>query len=329
MSSDRESFTFRVGISLVIHNRLEEVKITLNSLSQAITDLDRVCLVDNASSNSEDLDRLKKSYQLFHWIENSDNRGYAAAHHQALNWLMEQNCQYCLLFNPDLTLPKTILDDLSHASRKVKDLWVLSPLLVRDKKEDPIIDSAGLELDGFFRARDRSQGIQKSKAFPGGGVSTTQPVPALCGAMLWIPAQLLPLRPEALVFSTDYFAYFEDMELGMELQRRQVPMGLLPHIKVVHRRGGMSRLQKFTEKDWISNPKQIRGAILNRYRTLFRHNRLLFIFLRYPRLVPYEMIRWIYILFRKPWLLKLIPEIFSIFREETHRKRKPPIRRPD
>ena len=40
----------------------------------------------------------------------------------------------------------------------------------------------------------------------------------------------------------------------------------------------MSRLQKFTEKDWISNPKQIRGAILNRYRTLFRHNRLCLFF---------------------------------------------------
>ena len=91
----------------------------------------------------------------------------------------------------------------------------------------------------------------------------------------------------------------------------------------------MSRLRKFTEKDWVSNPKQIRGAILNRYRTLFRHNSLLLIFLRYPRLVPYEMMRWIYIVFRKPWLLELIPEIFYIFREETQRKRNPPIRRPD
>ena len=90
MSSDRESFAFRVGISLVIHNRLEEVKKTLDSLSNAITDIDRVCLVDNASSNREDLDGLEKSYQQFHWIENSDNRGYAAAHHQALNWLMNK-----------------------------------------------------------------------------------------------------------------------------------------------------------------------------------------------------------------------------------------------
>ena len=261
MSSERESFTFRVGISLVIHNRLEEVKKTLDSLSQAITDLDRVCLVDNASSKSEDLDGLKQSYQQFQWLENSENLGYAAAHHQALNWLMEQNCQYCLLLNPDLALPKTILDDLSHASNQVQDRWILSPLLVRDEKEDPIIDSAGLELDGFFRARDRSQGIQKSKAFPDGGVSTPQPVPALCGAVLWIPAQLLPFRPEALVFSTDYFAYFEDMELGLELERRQVPMGLLPQIQVVHRRGGMSRLRKFTENDWVSNPEQVRGAI--------------------------------------------------------------------
>jgi len=79
----------------------------------------------------------------------------------------------------------------------------------------------------------------------------------------------------------------------------------------------------------LKNPKQVRGAIFNRDRTLFRHNRLFDILFRYPRLVPYEMMRWIDILFRKPWLLDLIPERLSIFREEIRRKRNPPIRKPD
>ena len=84
------------------------------------------------------------------------------------------------------------------------------------------------------------------------------------------------------------------MELGMELERRQVPMGLLPQIHVVHRRGGMSRLRKFTEKDWGSNPKQIRGAILNRYRTLFRHNRLFDILFRLSMILFYNRTSIVY-----------------------------------
>ena len=161
MSPSGDSYTFRVGISLVIHNRLQEVEKTLGTLEEEVSDLDRVCLVDNGSTNREFLNQLKKRFHQFHWMENMENMGFGAAHHQALNWLMDQNCQYLLLLNPDLSFPKGFLDSLIRESRRQEDRWVLGPLLVHEAGDDPVIDSAGLELDDLRRGFQDAARLEK------------------------------------------------------------------------------------------------------------------------------------------------------------------------
>ena len=196
-----------MGISLPVHNRLDELEATLESLSDHITGVDRVCLVDNASEDQSGIDRLMKQFSSFHWIKNTKNNGFGAAHHQALAWLQAEDCRYMLLLNPDLRLPQGALERLIEISGGCSDRWVLGPLLVQSSDEDPLIDSAGLELDFLYRARDRFQGRRLSEtALENPDSKLPEPVTALCGAVLFIPSRLLPLRPEASVFSTDYFA---------------------------------------------------------------------------------------------------------------------------
>ena len=146
--------------------------------------------------------------------------------------------------------------------------------------------------------------------------------------MLFLPARLLPLRPEAPVFSTDYFAYFEDMELGLELDRRGVPMGLMKDLRFVHRRGGFGRLREVDGSDWKERRRVVSGVLLNRYRTLFRHESLWGGIWKRPRLLPYEAIRWSYLMVRKPYLRSMFPEVVRIWREERVRRVRPPVRRP-
>ena len=181
----------RVGISLPIHNRLEELEVTLESLSEHLTSMDRVCLVDNASEDQSGIDRLMKQFSSFHWIKNEENTGFGAAHHQALAWLQEEDCRYMLLLNPDLRLPSGALERLIEASGECADRWVLGPLLVRSIDEDPVIDSAGLELDSLYRARDRFQGRRLSEtALENPDSKLPESVSALCGAVLFIPARI-------------------------------------------------------------------------------------------------------------------------------------------
>ena len=318
-----------MGISLPVHNRLDELEATLESLSDQLTGGDRVCLVDNASEDQSGIDRLMKCFYSFHWIQNAENTGFGAAHHQALAWLQEEDCQYMLLLNPDLRLPPGALDQLIEASGECADRWVLGPLLVRSIDEDPVIDSAGLELDFLYRARDRFQGRRLSETpLENPDSKLPESVTALCGAVLFIPSRLLPLRPEAPVFSTDYFAYFEDIELGLELAQRDVSMGLIKDLRFVHRRGGFGRLREVAGSDWKEQREVVSGVLLNRYRTLFRHEGLWGGILKRPRLLPYEAIRWSYLMFRKPYLRSLFPEVVRVWREERDRRIRPPVRRP-
>ena len=80
----------RVGISLPIHNRLEELEATLEGLSDHLTSMDRVCLVDNASDDQSGIGRLKERFRNFHWIQNPENTGFGAAHRycdRTMTWL--------------------------------------------------------------------------------------------------------------------------------------------------------------------------------------------------------------------------------------------------
>ncbi len=291
-----------------------------------MNDADRVCVVDNASDDHSTVLEYRECFPRFHWRLNPENLGFGAGHHLALEWLITQRCRYLLMLNPDLRVPADMLDRFVEVSRTCRDLWVLGPLLVRDSSDDPEIDSAGLELDRYYRAADRFQGLRLSKtALVNSKPDFPHRVPALCGAALWVPAQLLPLRAEAPVFSPEYFAYFEDMELGLELARKQIPMGLVPGIRMLHHRGGFGRLRTIKSSDRHLHPKALRGVLLNRYRTMFRHEGVSVLWKR-PQLLLYEPARWAYLLVRHPYLASLLGDVRRIWKEEGHRKRQPPLR---
>lgn len=324
--SEEKQNPCRVGVSVVVHNRLKELGPTLESLTRAVNDADRVCVVDNASDDRSMILKYRERFPRFHWRLSPENLGFGAGHHFALEWLMTQGCRYLLMLNPDLRMPADMLNRFVEVSRSCRDLWVLGPLLVRDGSDDPEIDSAGLELDGYYRAGDRFQGLRLSQT----PLAKSDPdfphrVPALCGAALWVPAQLLPLRPDAPVFSPEYFAYFEDMELGLELALNQTPMGLVPGIRLLHQRGGFGRLRAIKSSDRHLHPQALRGVLLNRYRTMFRQEGISALWKR-PQLLFYEPARWTYLLLRYPYLASLLGEVSRIWKEEKYRKRHPPLR---
>ena len=114
----------------------------------------------------------------------------------------------------DIKFLDSPFDKFVSISELYNDKWILGPLLIKENCRDPEIDSAGLQLDKFYRATDRFQGKKISQTyfrFP--QKNKIEKVLSLCGAALWIPSKLLPLREESLIFSKEFFAYYEDIEL--------------------------------------------------------------------------------------------------------------------
>lgn len=309
----------RIGVSLVSYNRLEELHETLSSLHRALGPEDGIWVHDNASSSSEALAALQCKFPDVRWTLSSENLGFGAGHHANLEQMRPFACRYTFLLNPDLRLEPEHIDAFLDASRQCEDRWILGPLLVQEDVPDPLLDSAGLEWDRWFRSLDRWQGRRWSDTPLAKSPQPVIEVPGLCGAALWIPSALISQETDLPIFSPEYFAYGEDLEFSLSWRFRGGRLGLVPKAWLVHRRGGFGRLKELDAEDWKHRQPAVRGALLNRYRTIFRHASKRQLLLNLPGWLAYEIGRWGYIALRKPFLMPLLLEVWAVFLEERRR----------
>jgi len=306
----------QVGISIVSFQRPVPLKETLESLEQLSPQPHRVCIFENASPARQAFLSLSQLFPAMHWIFSEVNLGFAEGHHSAMQWLIEQDCDALLLLNPDLNLPSETLGCFEKVSNLLQNEQILGPLLLSrnasEKTGSPLIDSCGLRLDKFFRAMDVNQGMPLD-SFGLDGLGKSIEVDGICGAALWVPVALLPLKKERLFFDSNYFAYFEDTELALFCKQQGLKMSLVPNLHFIHDRGGFGRLNQLTESDWQQNPEAVRGVLLNRYRCWFQYFNWKDL-PRFPGFLPYEIIRWLYIWFRKPYLRTLWKEMWRLRR---------------
>ncbi len=314
----RFNVPFRVGISLVAYNRLDEVQKTLTSLHAVLGPEDRVWVHDNASADQQALRALRQAFPWVCWTCSEQNIGFGAGHHANLEQMQGEGGQYAFLLNPDLALHPGDLEQLMEASRQVGDAWLLGPALVASEEPDPVLDSAGLEWDATFRSWDRWQGERWSETPLRDAMAAVLEVSGLCGAALWIPMALLPLRNEAWVFAPEYFAYGEDGELSLAWRRQGGQLGLVPGVRLVHRRGGFGKLSALQREDWEQRRRVVQSVLLNRYRTWYRYGREELQGWAWATWIAHELARWGYIALRKPFLLPLLPELLRVLREERN-----------
>ena len=131
-----------------------------------------------------------------------------------------------------------------------------------------------------------------------------------------MPSRLFPLREKAPrdLFAEDYFAYFEDLELGLYGGKKGGRAGIVTAALVKHRRGKANKLGAISREQWQQNPMIIEKMILNRYLTLARYKKESGFLRKLPGFVAYELVRWVYITLRKPFLLALLwPSLKILF----------------
>lgn len=297
---------FKVCVVIVSFNRLECLGPCLAALEKAVSRTDAILVIDNYSDDRGTLQELIDRYPGVEWIFNSENRGFTGANHQGSKWALDHGYDYIFFLNPDTRISPEAIINMVAASKKRDDRWILGPLLLRaEPEDDPVIDSAGLTIDRFYRAKDIFQGIKVSQVlFPD---EITQ-VDGVCGAAMLIPACLFPLRPESdtAVFVESYFAYFEDAEFSLYWRKQGGRFGIAPDAVCFHQRGDQSRLRRITWQQWKTNRFIIEKMFNNRYETIIRHEITGSFLKKAPALLLYDLIRTVIILFSKPWLLPLI-----------------------
>jgi hypothetical protein len=311
-----------VVIIVIVHNRTAELTSCLVSLKAALRSEDQVVVFDNGSSDQKGLDTLRKQFSAFYWERSDINLGFAGANNHCIRTVLSWKPRYIFLLNPDTQVSAGLFDQMERASRNMDDQSILTPLLTRPEQDGNVrIDSAGLHMDRFYRSVDDSQGMLLANS-PFKNANEPIPIWGICGASIWIPVSLFPLRDDISqpLFRSDYFMYAEDAEFSWYWKKRGGSVYLIPWLHVIHQRKGNSKLRRLTARRWKAQAFVIECFILNRYKTIVFHETCGGFIRNLPFFLTYETIRWAYILVFKPYLWRLFfKSLVTVFNQLRHK----------
>jgi GT2 family glycosyltransferase len=214
----------RLSVVLPTWNGLQHLKLCLPSLtSQSFADFE-IIVVDNGSGDGT-RDYLRRHHPLIKVIGFESNRGFSPAVNAGIR---QAQGKYIVLLNNDTQVDPQWLQELVHAAETNEHVDCFASKILR--LEDPLLlDSAGDAYDRRGMAWNIGRGHRDGPSF-----NKPKSVFSVCAA-----ASLYRRRffEEVGLFDEDFFAFYEDVDLGFrgQLMKRQC---LYVPTAIVHHQGG-------------------------------------------------------------------------------------------
>ncbi len=184
----------------------------INSISQDV----KIIVVEN--SNDENLkNEIYSKYRNVECILSKENLGYGSANNLALS---KTDTNYALIINPDVVLSDNALKNFFLTVKKIPNFGILAPISKNEKYQNFNID-----IDKNLKE------VETVKGF----------------------AMFLNMKNFQKIgfFDSNFFLYFEEIDLCKRLQSSNIKIYIDPSIKV-HHLGGASHDLKFNKSMELS-----------------------------------------------------------------------------
>lgn len=293
-----------VSVHIVTWNHRQYLGPLFDSLRQQTYPIERILVVDNASTDgsADDLNREPN----IHFLRFTRNTGFSHAHNHAITIT---KTDAILVTNPDLLLEPTCLEELVKALEADPAVGSACPRLqkftvsaddLREPTRSGTIDAAGLILRRSRQALNRGEGTtgqydQPEDVFGAPGVLA-----------LYRRTALLDVAVAGEIFDEDFFAYKEDVDLAWRLQNagwrcRYVPAALAYHHRTLAHHGDSVRTALHLRR--TRSPSLRTLSYRNHFLTLFKNERAGTLLPHLPLILWYELKKITYLLFREPQTL--------------------------
>jgi len=249
-------------------------------------------VVDNASTDGSQ-EFIEKEYPHVTLIQLTENTGFATAVNRGIK---AANTEYVALLNNDTRPLPEWLESLVKATENTSPETALLASCMLNMDNPSIIDNAGDQLTRQGAARKRGHGQ------PANHYSTADEILSPCGGAALYRKTLFD---DVGYFDERFFAYLEDVDLGLRSQLRGYKCLYVPKAKVLHRGHGS-------------------GLPQGKYVRLITRNRLLLLFKNLPAQVLWKNLHhllygqfYFFVAYRKPLhsmgglfdFLKLLPYV--------------------
>ena len=222
-----------------------------------------------------------------------ENRGYTGGANAGLERLGGE-AAVVGFFNPDCFPEPTFFSECLEMLGDDPNVGGVAPRLVRPGGE--VLDSCGQMLrPASLRVRDRGYGEPGAGRFP-----AQEPVLAACGAgMVYRVAALDAVRVAGKVFPPEFFAFWEDLDLGWRMWNAGWRVVYQPRAVAVHRRGGSA--EPGGGRMILRRPPAVAaGIMLNRWATWLRNLHTVDFLQRLPLLLALDAAMVTWLLVRRP-----------------------------
>ncbi|HWE25066.1 MAG TPA: glycosyltransferase family 2 protein [Myxococcales bacterium] len=198
----------------------------------------QIVVVDNGSVDGTAA-LLERDFPAITVLRLSRNEGYGRANNVALRRALAAGADFAVLVNDDVEVEAGWLQALLEAAAAHPEAGLFcGTLLFRGEER---VNSTGVEIDAFGRARDRDFGVARGQVRREDG-----PVTAVTGGAALLRCELLR---RIGVFDPGYFAYYEDVDLSLRAARSGSACWYVAKATARHRfaatAGSGSPLQRF------------------------------------------------------------------------------------
>jgi len=207
----------------------------LNSVLEAIENIDaEIFVVDNNSSDGS-VEMLKEKFPMLRLIENQENVGFSKANNQAIR---EASGEYILLLNPDTLVESETFCKSIQFMDEHDDAGALGVKMLNGKGEFLPESKRGLPLPNvaFYKIFGLTKLFPKSKKFASYHLSCMDnnqihSVEVLSGAFMMLRKSVLD---KIGYLDEDYFMYGEDIDLSYRITQNGYINYYYPETKIIH-----------------------------------------------------------------------------------------------
>ncbi len=219
-----------INVSIVLYNTsFEEIERLVRILRHASC-VNTIYLVDNSAVSNPEIQKLPVEY-IFN---NHNNIGYGAAHNIALRKSIEQNADYHLVVNPDISFAPIILNGIVDFMNKNTGIGHLMPkVFYPDGQIQYLCKLLPTPFDLIFRrflpahwTEKRSRKFEMRET----GYNKTMDVPYLSGCFMFLRMSALK---QVGLFDERFFMYPEDIDLTRRIHQKYRTV-FYPEVSVVH-----------------------------------------------------------------------------------------------
>ncbi len=264
---------------------------------QSISPLN-IVVIDNHSSDGSQ--NILKTFTQAKVVLNQRNVGFSAACNQGIKI---SQTDFVLVMNSDVILGRHYVENVLDAMWGDEKIGMGTGKILRFDHQT--IDTCGQTLGKNRKAMELGYGEVDRGQFKEG-----KSVFSVCGAVALIRrAMLEDVAVNGEYFDEDFFAFYEDIDLGWRARNRGWKAYYTPQAIAYHFRGGTNGVPEqrkilFSRYEFIRRPRSIQvHIVLNRYLMMIKNDRFLTVFKDLPSILFFELCLWGYILLFRPFLI--------------------------